>query len=97
MNRPSRALALLGSIVRDRARDVVALSAWSIVEAVPAYLSGRLVAMAIDRGFLVGRPATGIWWLGLLGATTLSERGRPGRRTSGWPLWSSRSETSSPP
>jgi ATP-binding cassette subfamily C protein len=40
--------------------------AWSAVAAVPAFLSGRLVAAAVDHGFLAHRPASGFGWLGLL-------------------------------
>lgn len=42
---------------------------WSLVEAVPAYLSGRLVERALDRGFLVHRSSVGLAWLSLLGLT----------------------------
>ncbi|MGH3787844.1 MAG: ABC transporter ATP-binding protein [Pseudonocardiaceae bacterium] len=42
------------------------LAAWSAVEAVPAFLSGLLVAGAIDRGFLVGRPLVGFSYLAVL-------------------------------
>ncbi|HEX8767039.1 MAG TPA: ABC transporter ATP-binding protein, partial [Jatrophihabitans sp.] len=47
------------------------LFAWSAVEAVPAFLSGRLVATAIDDGFLSGRPAAGFGWLGLMALSAL--------------------------
>lgn len=56
---------------RGRARQWRQLAAWSIVEAVPAYLSGRLVAQAVDDGFLAGRPATGFGFLALLAAAVL--------------------------
>ncbi|GAB2761690.1 ABC transporter ATP-binding protein [Amycolatopsis magusensis] len=35
----------------------------SILESVPAFLSGRLVALSVDRGFAAGAPMTGVWWL----------------------------------
>jgi ATP-binding cassette subfamily C protein len=62
---------LLFSALRRRGRHVWVLAGWSLVVAVPAYLSGRLVALAVDQGFLVHRPATGLMWLGLLAAGEL--------------------------
>jgi len=66
--RPRRAMwRLLASSLRGRRRDLAALAVWAVVEALPAYLSGRLVALATDHGFLARRPGTGFAWLGLLG------------------------------
>ncbi|MDQ3506182.1 MAG: ABC transporter ATP-binding protein, partial [Actinomycetota bacterium] len=42
------------------------LGAWSAVEALPALLSGVLVALAVDEGFLRGRLEVGFGWLALL-------------------------------
>lgn len=42
-----------------------------MVETVPTFLSGRLVATAIDSGFLAGRTATGFGWLALLALAVL--------------------------
>ncbi|MFI6682787.1 ATP-binding cassette domain-containing protein [Streptomyces sp. NPDC050485] len=36
---------------------------WTAVESVPALLAGRLVATAVDRGFLDGAPLVGLAWL----------------------------------
>jgi ATP-binding cassette subfamily C protein len=47
------------------------LSGWSLVEAVPAFLSGRLVAAAIDDGFLAGQPAAGFGSLALMAVSVL--------------------------
>jgi ATP-binding cassette subfamily C protein len=47
------------------------LAGWSLVEAVPAFLSGRLVAAAIDDGFLAGRPATGFGSLAIMAVSVL--------------------------
>jgi len=44
------------------------LAAWSALEAVPTFLSGLLVAGALDRGFLAGRPLVGFGWLAALAA-----------------------------
>lgn len=62
---------LLLSVLRRRRRLLVRLAGWSLVAAVPAFLSGLLVARALDDGFLAGRPATGFGWLGLLAAGAL--------------------------
>jgi ABC-type multidrug transport system fused ATPase/permease subunit len=47
------------------------LAGWSLVAAVPAFLSGRLVAAAIDDGFLAGRPAAGFGSLAMLAVSVL--------------------------
>jgi ATP-binding cassette subfamily C protein len=57
--------------VRSRPRVLGRLTWWSLVEAVPAVLSGQAIARAVDRGFLAGRPATGLAWLGLLAAAVV--------------------------
>jgi ATP-binding cassette subfamily C protein len=61
----------MSSVMRGRGRDWRQLALWSAVEAVPVYLSGRLVADAVDHGFLAGRPGVGFALLGLLGVGTL--------------------------
>ncbi|GAA3776627.1 ABC transporter ATP-binding protein [Streptomyces coacervatus] len=69
MNRPAH--ALLRSTLRARRREFVRLTGWSLVQAVPALLSGWLVARAVDNGFLADRSAVGLGWLGLLACTVL--------------------------
>jgi ABC-type multidrug transport system fused ATPase/permease subunit len=68
--RPSRAgwRLLCGALSQQR-RALIRLVGWSFVVTLPALLSGRLVAFAVDRGFLAGRPEVGLSWLGLLGVT----------------------------
>ncbi|MET1074168.1 MAG: ABC transporter ATP-binding protein, partial [Umezawaea sp.] len=44
-------------------RGVLVLLGWSVLEGVPAFLSGRLVALAVDRGFAAGQPLVGVGWL----------------------------------
>jgi ATP-binding cassette subfamily C protein len=61
---------LLGSL-RGRRRELVELLAYSMLEALPAFLSGRLVATAIDQGFLAGSLGTGFAWLGVFAASTV--------------------------
>ncbi|TXS51966.1 ABC transporter ATP-binding protein [Streptomyces sp. uw30] len=63
--------ALLRTTLRTRRREFVRLTGWSLVEAAPALLSGWLVARAVDDGFLAGRSAAGLGWLGLLAAAVL--------------------------
>jgi ATP-binding cassette subfamily C protein len=63
---------LLRSSVRGRGPEVRRLAAWSLVQALPAFLSGLLVARAIDDGFLAGRPSTGFAWLGLFALSVLA-------------------------
>jgi len=63
--------ALLRSSVHGRRREMTVLGAWSAVEAIPAFLSGLLVARAIDKGFLAGSVETGFAWLGVLGLSVL--------------------------
>lgn len=49
--------------LRDQRRGIAVLLGWSVLEGVPALLSGRLVGLAVDRGFAAGRPWTGVAWL----------------------------------
>ncbi|WP_432958674.1 ATP-binding cassette domain-containing protein [Micromonospora haikouensis] len=57
--------------LRARRAAVVRLAGWSAVEALPALLSGALVARAVDEGFLAGRLGAGLGWLAALGAAVL--------------------------
>ncbi|GAB3660312.1 ABC transporter ATP-binding protein [Glycomyces tarimensis] len=49
-----------------RARPLAAMLAWSVPQALPAAVSGAVVARAVDDGFLAGRPWTGAAWLASL-------------------------------
>lgn len=62
---------LLRSTLRARRRPFGRLAGWSLVQAVPALLSGVLVARAVDDGFLADRIREGLGWLGLLAVATL--------------------------
>lgn len=69
---PQRAAwRLLAASARGRRREAVELVFWSILEGLPAFFAGRLVARAIDDGFLDGKTGTGFAWLGLFGATVI--------------------------
>ncbi|HET9442259.1 MAG TPA: ABC transporter ATP-binding protein, partial [Acidimicrobiales bacterium] len=63
--------ALLRSAVAGRGRTLAGLVLWATVQALPAFLSGHLVARALDRGFLAGRATAGFGWLAVLGAAVL--------------------------
>lgn len=57
---------LLRRHLRPQHQALRHLAAWSAVEAVPSFLSGLLVADALDRGFLAGRPLVGFGWLAVM-------------------------------
>ncbi|GAB2521500.1 ATP-binding cassette domain-containing protein [Nocardiopsis aegyptia] len=57
---------LLAGSLGLRWRALLRLAAWSMVESLPAALSGLVIARAIDGGFLAGDFRTGLLWLGLL-------------------------------
>ncbi|MEV6596319.1 ABC transporter ATP-binding protein [Actinoplanes sp. NPDC051346] len=59
------------AFLRRHPRVLARLAGWSVLEALPAVLSGQAVARALDHGFLAGRPAAGLGWLGLLAAAIL--------------------------
>ena len=65
-------LRLLRSSVRGRGREVRSLLAWSVIDAAPTFLFGRLVAEAIDEGFLADSTGTGFAWLGVLALAVLA-------------------------
>ena len=52
--------------LRGHRRAVLRLLAWSVPEAAPAACSGLVVATAVDRGFLAGRPLLGCAVLSVL-------------------------------
>jgi len=62
----STARTVLIASLRERKSQLWRLAAWSLLEALPALLSGILVALAVDEGFLAGRLGIGFGWLGLL-------------------------------
>jgi ATP-binding cassette, subfamily C, bacterial len=62
---------VLLTVLGQRRGMLSRLAGWSLVEAVPAFASGRLVAAAIDDGFLAGRPAAGFVSLAMMGLSVL--------------------------
>lgn len=61
---------VVAEIARHR-RPLAVLAGWSVLEALPLLVSGQLVAYALDRGFVAGRPAAGMMYLVLLGGLHL--------------------------
>lgn len=79
LQRSRTALTFVGSTLRSHRREVLVLLAWSLVEAIPAFLSGRLVQLAIDQGFLRDRLLVGMGWLALLAASFVAGAFAAGR------------------
>lgn len=52
--------------LRQRGGALRRLAGWSLVEVLPALLTGYVTARAVDDGFLAGRPGVGLGWLGAL-------------------------------
>ncbi|WP_017539206.1 ATP-binding cassette domain-containing protein [Nocardiopsis halophila] len=50
---------------------LLGLAAWSLLESVQTFLVGFSIACSLDRGFLAGRPAEGLAWLGVAAASVL--------------------------
>jgi ATP-binding cassette subfamily C protein len=57
--------------LREQRRGIAVLLGWSVLEGVPALLSGRLVGLAVDRGFAAGRPWIGVSWFLLFAAVAV--------------------------
>jgi len=57
---------LLGRHLRPRRAALWRLAGWSALEAAPTFVTGLLIAHALDRGFLAGRPLVGLAWLAAL-------------------------------
>ncbi len=58
---------LYRSALAGQWRGGLVLLGCSVLESVPAFLSGRLVELAVDEGFAAGQPGTGLRWLGIFG------------------------------
>ncbi|WP_328613457.1 ABC transporter ATP-binding protein/permease [Amycolatopsis sp. NBC_00355] len=58
---------LYWSALTGQWRGGVVLLVCSVLEGLPAFFSGRLVELSVDRGFAVGDPRTGLGWLALFG------------------------------
>ncbi|HEX4865544.1 MAG TPA: ABC transporter ATP-binding protein, partial [Acidimicrobiales bacterium] len=62
---------LLVDSMKARMPIVRSLAGWSAIQAIPALLSGRLIAQAIDHGFLAHSTREGLLWLVALAASLL--------------------------
>ncbi|MFI5559356.1 ABC transporter ATP-binding protein [Amycolatopsis japonica] len=58
---------LYRSALAGQWRGGLVLLACSVLESAPAFLSGRLVELAVDEGFAADRPGTGLRWLAVFG------------------------------
>lgn len=68
---PGTVVELIRPSLRGRSRVFAGLVFWSIVQAIPTFLSGRLIASALDDGFLAGRSGPGIVRLVALAASVV--------------------------
>ncbi|MBB4700851.1 ABC transporter ATP-binding protein [Sphaerisporangium siamense] len=64
---------LLGRHAREQRGPLLRMAAWSVAEALPALLTGLLVARALDAGFLAGDVMAGLGYLGLLAVCLLAQ------------------------
>ncbi|MER7578885.1 ABC transporter ATP-binding protein [Kitasatospora sp. NPDC097691] len=72
-DRPHRpALHLLRSALARSRPAVLRLLARSLLSAAPALVSGKALALAVDRGFIAGRPAQAAGWLALFAVVSLA-------------------------
>jgi ABC-type multidrug transport system fused ATPase/permease subunit len=62
---------LLSESLRGRRRELILFLLWSAVEALPALLTGRLLAAALDHGFLAGNSGKGFAFLAVFGLSVL--------------------------
>jgi ATP-binding cassette subfamily C protein len=62
---------LYWSALAGQWRGGVVLLVCSLLEGVPAFFSGRLVELSVDRGFAAGAPAAGLGWLALFGLAAM--------------------------
>ncbi|MFE2136761.1 ATP-binding cassette domain-containing protein [Streptomyces sp. NPDC059466] len=70
--RAARAAAdVLRSAFTDSRPAVLRLLAWTLLSALPALVSGKAMALAVDRGFLDHRPGQAACWLALFAAAAL--------------------------
>ncbi|MEU1501980.1 ABC transporter ATP-binding protein [Streptomyces sp. NPDC005732] len=71
--RPARAAAdVVRSVFTDSRPAVLRLLAWTLVSALPALVSGKAMALAVDRGFLDHRPDRAACWLALFAGAALT-------------------------
>ncbi|GII64486.1 ABC transporter ATP-binding protein [Sphaerisporangium krabiense] len=64
---------LLTRHARAHRGALLRMAAWSVAEALPALLTGLLVARALDAGFLAGDVVAGLGYVGLLAVCLLAQ------------------------
>ncbi|MFG2475011.1 ATP-binding cassette domain-containing protein [Streptomyces fagopyri] len=70
--RPARAAVdVLRSTFTESRPAVLRLLAWTLLSALPALVSGKAMALAVDRGFLDHRPGQAASWLTLFAVAAL--------------------------
>lgn len=65
------AVEVLRSACVESRPAVGRLLAWTLLSALPALVSGKAMALAVDRGFLDHRPGQAAWWLALFAVAAL--------------------------
>ncbi|MEV6529940.1 hypothetical protein AB0M86_10170 [Streptomyces sp. NPDC051639] len=70
--RPARAAAeVLRSAFTESGPAILRLLAWTLLSALPALVSGKAMALAVDRGFLEHRPGQAMCWLAVFATAAL--------------------------
>ncbi|MFF2993499.1 ATP-binding cassette domain-containing protein [Streptomyces sp. NPDC057950] len=70
--RPARAAAeVLRSAFTESRPAVLRLLGWTLLSALPALVSGKAMALAVDRGFLEHRPGQAACWLAVFATAAL--------------------------
>ncbi|MFF3501390.1 ATP-binding cassette domain-containing protein [Streptomyces sp. NPDC003247] len=77
------ALRLVRDALAHRRAAALRLTWWTLLSAAPALVSGKALALAVDRGFLMDRPRTAALGLGLFALSTLGGAWA-GRQTYPW-------------
>ncbi|MET8286699.1 ABC transporter ATP-binding protein [Streptomyces sp. NPDC005132] len=70
--RPARAATeVLRSAFTESRPAILRLLAWTLLSALPALVSGKAMALAVDRGFLEHRPGQAMCWLAVFATAAL--------------------------
>lgn len=66
------AARLLGTALTHSRGAALRLAGWTLLQAVPALVSGKVLALAVDHGFLGHRPWQAAGWLAVFAAVTFA-------------------------
>ncbi|MFE0463453.1 ATP-binding cassette domain-containing protein [Kitasatospora sp. NPDC058965] len=69
--RRSASVRLLRSALGSSRPALLRLLAWSLLSAAPALVAGKVLALAVDRGFLARQPLQAAAWLALFAAVSV--------------------------